>query len=520
MAELHHQSTPRIEHPSYTSSAEDDCACSFHKGESERETVTLATMAESDCEMLSSSVTFDCCDNDHRMDQQRCSVDAADLVDAVEHDDADAVSSFSDCDGSVCDDYFVRGDGVATNSPAEHLVNGRARLCMRIPSSVHLPSCLEDDNCNEEADDERSVPSSVSGHEEVGEQSSDPPLVTVLDSDQDAGNSDKTPGPDSEQVPKEKQKHLSAVPPSSKQSGTQSPHSRDFSYSPTTLGPSSTLPLPQRSLVKMNSSISIDTSIPLNFHRRGSVKVLPKPDPALLELAQLPIRTAQQHRQLLRSSCSYGSLPNYDHLCPTSESSPTLNRQVSFSKIQVREHKRTIGDNPSCAYGTPISLDWECLQWDDVSLDEYEARRYSNVAGRGTRVALGRPRKLRELHLNHYQRRDILQLEGYTLEEIKAQKRITDKVRKQREMTRLVAQTCVLLKIEDMVESAGRKVQRVLNKKDCTDRSSSSSSSSTQQRQRRCGKQSHSKEWLLRCMDADVSHNTVSTTATTDSIAI
>ncbi|GKY94709.1 hypothetical protein MPSEU_000436400 [Mayamaea pseudoterrestris] len=51
-------------------------------------------------------------------------------------------------------------------------------------------------------------------------------------------------------------------------------------------------------------------------------------------------------------------------------------RKIQFANIQIREYNRTIGDNPSCSSGPPISISWE---YDPntkvVSVDQYEDNR-------------------------------------------------------------------------------------------------------------------------------------------------
>jgi uncharacterized protein with von Willebrand factor type A (vWA) domain len=163
----------------------------------------------------------------------------------------------------------------------------------------------------------------------------------------------------------------------------------------------------------------------------------------------------------MKSSVSMPELPseatvsssNFQRSQSVGEDGMSSSRRVAFDKIIIREHRRTMGDNPSCSYGTPITLDWEYIQHEVLTLDQYEHLKLNSRIWSG-----GKPRTLRQMHLNHYQRRNLLQLEGYSLEQIKAQKRETNKARKQRDMTRFIAQTPVLIKIEDIVESSKRRL--------------------------------------------------------------
>jgi len=46
---------------------------------------------------------------------------------------------------------------------------------------------------------------------------------------------------------------------------------------------------------------------------------------------------------------------------------------VSFDSVTFREYDITIGDNPACSSGAPISIDWEYSKETTFPLDEYEA---------------------------------------------------------------------------------------------------------------------------------------------------
>jgi hypothetical protein len=47
-------------------------------------------------------------------------------------------------------------------------------------------------------------------------------------------------------------------------------------------------------------------------------------------------------------------------------------KRVKFDKIIIREYAVTIGDNPSCSTGAPISLDWKYNAEQELTLNEYE----------------------------------------------------------------------------------------------------------------------------------------------------
>jgi hypothetical protein len=75
-------------------------------------------------------------------------------------------------------------------------------------------------------------------------------------------------------------------------------------------------------------------------------------------------------------------------------------------------------------------------------------------------------RSLRQLFMNHYQRKNLLVHKyGHSEDEVKAAKYQTNKVRSQRAMSRMMQLTFgPLIWLEEMRESAVRKVKRRMNK--------------------------------------------------------
>ena len=97
-------------------------------------------------------------------------------------------------------------------------------------------------------------------------------------------------------------------------------------------------------------------------------------------------------------------------------------RHVSFSTVQIREYKQTVGVNPFCSYGCPISLDWEYQEMDIEDLRIYEANRP--------------PRRSRHgMLLSYYQRRDTLLLSGHSMEDLDRATKESGRERFRREMT-------------------------------------------------------------------------------------
>lgn len=102
-----------------------------------------------------------------------------------------------------------------------------------------------------------------------------------------------------------------------------------------------------------------------------------------------------------------------------------IKRNVSFHSVDVREYDRTVGDNPACRSGPPISLDWSYSKKCTRDLEEYELERSSE-----------RVPHLRKLHVNKWKRRNMLSLQwGLTEDELREARRGTRRVRRQRSVT-------------------------------------------------------------------------------------
>lgn len=118
---------------------------------------------------------------------------------------------------------------------------------------------------------------------------------------------------------------------------------------------------------------------------------------------------------------------------------------VRFQSVQVRLYEQTLGDNPSVAYGPPISLSWEYRSLDPVSLDDFEAQR------------AGKRRHHHRLTMSHFARASLLSgkygFDPETLERAAAEAR---RVQRQRAITRWLLP---VQPVEDVVRSMSRKVE-------------------------------------------------------------
>lgn len=113
-----------------------------------------------------------------------------------------------------------------------------------------------------------------------------------------------------------------------------------------------------------------------------------------------------------------------------SSSDKKMQRSVSFHSVDIREYDRTIGDNPSCRSGPPLSLDWSYSKKYEQPkcLDEYEKEREPE-----------RVQHWNKLHVNKYRRRNLLAFNwGHSEEELKSARQETKKLQRQRSMTQML----------------------------------------------------------------------------------
>lgn len=119
---------------------------------------------------------------------------------------------------------------------------------------------------------------------------------------------------------------------------------------------------------------------------------------------------------------------------------------LQFDKVKIREYSRTVGDNPSCSSGPPISISWEYNIVGDINLDDYERTR----PPRRVQKQMAIPRRIRE---------DMLRYEwNASRKEITESIRRNVKVKNQRRTT--INNLGKATKFEEVMESASRKLKR------------------------------------------------------------
>lgn len=119
---------------------------------------------------------------------------------------------------------------------------------------------------------------------------------------------------------------------------------------------------------------------------------------------------------------------------------------VKFDYIQVRSYDITLGDNPTCSAGPPVTLDWRYDEMEPISLESYEKGKSRP------------PRKMYQMHMVSKQRSDLLKANaGISDDEMNYVIETLRRIKKERNATR---NTLCCFKIEDALESAKRKWQR------------------------------------------------------------
>ena len=192
---------------------------------------------------------------------------------------------------------------------------------------------------------------------------------------------------------------------------------------------------PKRSILKVSPLFE-----PLVSEKRGSWKQLPRPD---MDAIRQTFRSSQQSLPELIVEEDETSENRTAPPCKQVSFAP----RISFDYCEVRRYSQTIGDNPSCSYGTPISLDWDYEETVRTDLDQYEASK-------------GPRKPLRGILLNYYQRREILIYRmGFSEEEVENAEKQANRIKRLRSFTKamLPAQ-----KIEEALQSAKRKATRLI----------------------------------------------------------
>jgi hypothetical protein len=161
-------------------------------------------------------------------------------------------------------------------------------------------------------------------------------------------------------------------------------------------------------------------------------------------IPQPPTKSILKNGRLKRQQ--EGSSPGLAHSMTT--------RTVSFSSIDIKEFRMTLGDHPSATSGPPMRLDWGSKPIIDrvVSLDEFEETR-----------SLQR-RKRRQLKIPYAERKAmLLEEQGFTPAEVNSAWNEALKIRQQRYETLHHGISPYQINVDAFVESVQRKYNRLTN---------------------------------------------------------
>lgn len=97
----------------------------------------------------------------------------------------------------------------------------------------------------------------------------------------------------------------------------------------------------------------------------------------------------------------------------------THQRSVSFNQVKIREYEMTLGDNPACKNGPPVTIGWKYSEEYVSCIDDYENLR-------------GAPRTKYEMVMPPSVRCEIIEKAGITFNEIRDRIRMNQKINRGR----------------------------------------------------------------------------------------
>lgn len=175
-------------------------------------------------------------------------------------------------------------------------------------------------------------------------------------------------------------------------------------------------------------------------------------DDSVVEEIQGPLVEASCAPSTLKRSPSSILKTSSASASTSSESdSDSSSKRVGFDSVRIRSYQQTMRDNPAVSYGPPIQLDWEYEEHDGIDIDIFESER-----------VFSRRRTLNQLVMNYYQRKSVLSRSyGFTDEEMSKAKKSANKTKFKRAVTNTLLP---MMKVEDVIQSAGRKAKRIIGK--------------------------------------------------------
>ena len=126
-----------------------------------------------------------------------------------------------------------------------------------------------------------------------------------------------------------------------------------------------------------------------------------------------------------------------------------MKRNISFSKIEIREYERTIGDNPCVSAGPPLALGWKYNPQHTV----FDIEEYEDAKDPRSKAEMLMPRHVREVTLKEYW--------GVSRSEMKIVAKDINVTKRNRRAT--AQSSNATEKRHENLEKASRKVKRIVS---------------------------------------------------------
>lgn len=139
-----------------------------------------------------------------------------------------------------------------------------------------------------------------------------------------------------------------------------------------------------------------------------------------------------------------------------SPSSPALStklhpQSVRFSVVQVREFDRTVGENPACKAGPPLSLDWSFVERPEEWLFDTHSNAHADDKSDHQKIK----RTLQELHVSAERRIELLRDEWDISEsELAASMHVVNEIQKSRQKVVMEFRQMMALKRQQQEQAA------------------------------------------------------------------
>jgi len=200
-------------------------------------------------------------------------------------------------------------------------------------------------------------------------------------------------------------------------------------------------------------SATIETASSITINENTEEGIIPKEKPLH---SNIHISSSTNTLETLQSNLesdleSIQSLSEHERNSQEDDLSSKLNKEkknVRFSTIEIRLFDRTIGDNPSCSDGVPITLDWNYTMLPAKDLQEYEENRIPKR--NKNHLALTKITRKNQMH-RHF---------GYSYKEIEKASKKIEKVKKQRAATRYMSRETE--RMQEIGENVKHGLQKVL----------------------------------------------------------